>query len=337
MLPLFVWIIIFAAALGALVKGADWLLTSAERIGLALGLSPFVIGVVIVGIGTSFPELASSFAAIWKDANEIVVANAVGSNVANILLIVGFGAVIARRMAVDKDLIDLDLPLLAGSTVLFLGVAYDGTITLTESALLLIAFVIQMIYTLLYQDEWTADHPLESEITEPGFLARLKIFIHGNGQKAPDRPKVQMKDVMMLILGLAGVVVGAKYLIDSVIEISTALAIATGAIALIAVAVGTSLPELLVSVKAARKGNAEVALGNIFGSNVFNLLVVVGLPGMFQTLTLDTPTLTIGIPAMLLATFLFVVSGISRKIHIWEGALFLLGYVVFIGKIFDLF
>lgn len=117
------WIIIFIVSLAILVKGADLLLGSAEKIGLAVGLSPFVVGVVIVGLGTSFPEIISSFIAVLKNVTEIVPANAIGSNIANILLVVGLSAVVGGRLAVTKNLIDLDLPLLAISTVLFLGVA----------------------------------------------------------------------------------------------------------------------------------------------------------------------------------------------------------------------
>ena len=130
---------------------------------------------------------------------------------------------------------------------------------------------------------------------------------------------------------------GAKYLIDAVIHLSATLNIATGVIGITAVAVGTSLPELLVSIKAALQSKSEVALGNIFGSNVFNALVVIGLPGLFTTLPLDEQTFLIGVPTMALATLLFVISGISRRIHRWEGAFFIALYILFMGKLFNLF
>lgn len=310
-------------SLVVLVKGADWLLQSAERIGLALGLSPFIVGVVIVGAGTSFPELISSMAAVLKDASEIVAANAVGSNIANILLVVGASAVVGRRLMVEKDLIDLDLPLLAISTVLFLGVVYDGRVSLIESLLLLVGYAIYLAYTITYKDQ--------------GDIDRLPSRATRRGEGVRKRPKLLTKDFGLLIVGIAGLVLGAKYMIDSVINLSVIFGIGAGAIAIIAVAIGTSLPELLVSVKAAYRKKSELALGNIFGSNAFNILVVVGLPGMLGKLTLDEKTLTIGVPTMLLATFLFVVSGISRKIHVWEGALYLLVYVLFTGKIFGIF
>jgi cation:H+ antiporter len=141
----------------------------------------------------------------------------------------------------------------------------------------------------------------------------------------------------MLMIGIVGLAIGAKYLIDSIVALSAILNIATGVIAITAVAFGTSLPELIVSVKAAMRRQSEIALGNIFGSNIFNVLAVVGLPGMFGTIYLDEKTLMIGLPVLAIATLLFIISGISRRIHMQEGALFVLLYIMFVTKLFDLF
>jgi cation:H+ antiporter len=121
------------------------------------------------------------------------------------------------------------------------------------------------------------------------------------------------------------------------VEISEILNIAPGIIAITAVSIGTSLPELFVSVQAALKKKSEVALGNIFGSNIFNAFVVIGLPGLFSTLTIDSQTFAVGIPTMAFATLLFVISGISRRIHIWEGAFYLSLYILFLAKLFNWF
>ncbi|MBU3918947.1 calcium/sodium antiporter [Patescibacteria group bacterium] len=331
---LFLWIIIFIASLAILVKGADWLLQSAEKIGLALGISPFIVGVTIVGLGTSCPELISSIMAAMRGVTEIVTAGAIGSNIANILLIVGIAAIIGRRLIISKSLIDLDLPLLAISTVLFLGTAWDKQITFTEAIILLIAYVIYLLYTFLHREEET------DEIYEvlPGRPGRRKLrTVNIKNEKAIKRPKIIAKDIIMLIIGIITLFVGAKYLIDSVIKLSEILNIGAGVISLAAVALGTSLPELLVSAKAALQGKSEVALGNIFGSNVFNLLVVVGIPGLIRNLQIDETTFAFGLPVLLVATFLFIISGISRRIHVWEGAMYVLVYVFFIGKLFNIF
>lgn len=327
------WIVVFIVSLAVLVKGADWLLVSAEKIGLAIGLSPFIVGVTIVGAGTSFPELISSFVAALNGVTEIVAANAIGSNIANILLIVGLSAIVGRRLAVTKSLIDLDLPLLAISTVLLLGVVWDKQITLFESLLLLAAYSIYLLYTVLHRDEEDA-----GEIGEmlPHRQTRRK-HIALPKREVTTRPKLIVKDFVLLGIGIAGLVFGAKYLIDAVVNLSALFNIGAGVIAITAVAVGTSLPELLVSVKAAWQKKSELALGNIFGSNVFNALVVIGFPGLWRTLSLDQPTFAIGVPAMALATLLFVISGISRRIHVWEGALYLMVYILFTAKLFNLF
>jgi len=327
------WIIIFIVSLAAVVKGADWLLDNAEKIGLALGLSPFVVGVVITGVGTSLPELASSVAAVLRGATEIVVANAAGSNIANILLVIGISAVVARGLRIDKDLIDLDLPLIAISTVLFVGVVFDGTVNLVEAIVLLGAYGVHLAYTFLHQEELS-----EAIMSVASRKRRGKKALNGWANGTMKKFKtVRGKDFIQLLLGFFLLIVGARFLIDSVIEIAGTFQIATAAIAIVAIAVGTSLPELLVSAKAAKQGKSEIAIGNIFGSNAFNILVVVGLPGVFTDLTIDHSTLTIGVPALVLVTFLFVISGISKRIHFWEGAMYSIAYLLFVGKIFNLF
>ena len=316
-----------------LVKGADWLVLGAERIGLALGLSPFVVGVLIVGIGTSFPELISSFVAVMSGASEMVVANAVGSNVANILLIVGISAVIGTRLVIKKDLIDLDLPLIAISTALFLGVVFDGRVSFGEALLLLIAYGVYLSYIMFNQEDVSDMEQLPSRLTRRLMsLGSVRL-----GKRGGHRPKIGMKDAGLLLGGTIGLAVGAKYMVDSVIALSEIWGIGAGAITIIAVAFGTSLPELLVSIKATLQKKSDIALGNVFGSNAFNILVVVGLPGLFYPLAIDEQTLYIGVPAMVLATLLFIISGISRRIHLWEGAMYLVFYALFVGKIFNLF
>ncbi len=333
MFILIFWIIVFIISLIALVKSADWLITSAEKIGLALGLSPFIVGVTIVGVGTSFPELITSFVAMLKGITDVVVANVIGSNIANILLIVGVSAVIGRRLIVTKSLIDLDLPLLSIGTVLLLGVVWDKQITFGESVLMLITYGVYLLYTVLHKD--TEDTDEISEVL-PSRQERRKHIVVRKKEKFT-RPKLVIKDFIFLIVGILGLIFGAKYLIDALVALSIILNIAAGVIAITAVAVGTSLPELLVSAKAAFQKKSEIALGNIFGSNIFNALVVIGLPGLFKTLVVDTQTFVVGVPTMALATLLFVISGISRRIHVWEGAFYLSVYILFIAKLFNWF
>ncbi len=312
---LILWIAVFIVSLIVLVKGADWLLGSSERIGLAMGLSPFIVGVTIVGIGTSFPELVSSSIAAFRGVTDVVAANAIGSNIANILLVVGASALIGGKLVVSKNLIDLDIPLLAATTVLFLVTAWDKIISFPEAIILVGAAIIYVLYTVIHRDD----------------TAKGKSHI----EEKEKRPKIRPKDYLLLVVGVAGLAIGANYLVESVVQLSELLNIGTGVISLAAVAFGTSVPELIVSIKAAWNKKSEVALGNIFGSNVFNILAVVGLPALFKTLEIDASTFAIGIPFLIAATLLFLLSGISKRIHLWEGALYLVIYVLFIGKLFN--
>ena len=312
---LIISILIFIASVLVLVKGADVFLGSAEKLGLAAGLSPFVVGVVIVGAGTSFPELISSLVAVLKDVPEIVVANAVGSNIANILLIIGVSSIFAKSIKSKTNLTDLELPIMAITSIIFLATVWDGNIKKVESFILLLTFLVFVTYSIFNEPSDKPKEPI----------------------KETNRPKISVKDIALLGLGLAGLVFGSKYLIESVIDISTVLNLAPAAVSVVAVALGTSLPELLVSIKAAMKGSTDVALGNVFGSNAFNILMVIGIPGLFSSLPVDAVTMTIAIPAFIAVTFIFIISCFSNAIHKWEGFMYLILYLIFIGKVFSIF
>jgi len=309
------WVVVFCICLALLVKGADIFLNKAETIGYSLGISPFIVGVAIVGFGTSLPELVSSIAGVLQGAPEIVMANVVGSNIANILLIIGISAMIARKLVVTKDIIDLDLPLLGLTTVLLIGVAYDRVVTVPESILLLIAYGIYFWYVVTDKAEAK----------------------EGETEIVVQRKKVKVSDVVVLIGGLALLVVSAKYLIEAVIALSEIFNIGAGIIAITVVAVGTSLPELIVSIKAALQKKSDVAIGNIVGSNVFNGLFVVGIPGIFGALPIDDKTGTIGLVGLAVATSLLIVSGISKRLYGWEGVFYVMLYILFTAKLLELF
>lgn len=332
------WILIFILSLALLVKSADWFVESSEKIGLALKISPFIIGTTIVAIGTSFPELASSLAAVLKGATEIVAANVVGSNIANILLIVGLSTVAARTLLIKRSLIDLDAPLLATSTVLFIFIAWDKKIVFGEGILLLLAFVIYLLYTIFQKREEIITPELREILPGGMEVEALPLRVERRRKEIKEKPtKLNFKVFLFLILGIIGLVIGANYTIESVLKISEFLKISPALISITAIAVGTSLPELVVSVRAAIKKKYEIALGNIFGSNVFNILIVAGIPALIKPLAIDNLTFLVGLPFLVSATLLFVISGISRRIHIWEGAMYLLIYILFVIKLLNLF
>jgi len=345
------WILVFILSLALLVKSADWLIESSEKIAISLKISPFIIGVTIIAIGTSFPELASAITAVLKGAGEIVTANVIGANITNILLVTGLSAVFARTLIVRRSLIDLDAPLLATTTVLFIFIMWDRKIVFGEGILLLLAFVIYLLYTIFQRREVFITPEL-AEVLPGG--AKIQILpsraerrrLHtlpppsrqGGPLEIKEKPsKLNFKVFLFLILGMAGLVVGANYAIESIVKISGLLKISTALIAITVMSWGTTLPELLVSVRAALKKKYEICLGNIFGSNVFNVLVVVGIPALIKPLAVADLTFSIGLPFLVVATLFFIISGISRRIHIWEGAMYLLIYILFIVKLCGIF
>lgn len=318
---LFWWIVIFIVSLAVLIKSADWFTESAEKIGKAMYISPFVIGVTIVSVGTSLPELATGILGIFRGDTTIAIANAIGSNIANILLVAGISAIVAGTLKVTRNLIDIDLPLLLGATFLVAIMMMDGTFVWQEGVIAIAFYVVYSIYTI---------RSSEKQDNVP-FVNRFRL------ERKVTKFKVPWPALLFLGLGAIGVYFGADWTVKSILKIAEILHLNSSAIVMSALAVGTSLPELVVSATAAFRGRHEVALGNVFGSNIFNMLMVIGIPSLFTTLTVDSPTLTIGIPVLLAVTALYVFSGISQRIHKWEGFLYVFIYGVFLIKLFAIF
>ena len=312
MTGLLFWFGIFVLSLVVLVKAADYFTNFSEKLGLALRIPPFIVGIIIVSLGTSLPELVSSIIAAYSGTTDIVVANVVGSNIFNILATVGIASLITKKIVLERDLINVDLPLLASfSALLVVTCVYWGEFVFIEGIVCLIAFAVYIHYSVVSR---------EREI-----------------DKLPKKEKLEFWIIPGIIASSAFVFVGAYFTVESVIKISEITNIGTSVISLTAVALGTSLPELAVSVRAAMKQKFEIALGNVIGSNIFNGTLVIGVSALVAPLKISEETLTIGIPFLIIATLLMIFTGISRKIHNWEGAIFVLIYIVFIGKIFNFF
>lgn len=319
MLHLFIWLIIFIVSLIVLIKASDYFTDSAEKIGLYFGLPAFIVGVTIVAIGTSLPELVSSIFAVLKGSSEIVVGNVVGSNITNIFLILGIAAIIGKKIKVTYELVHVDLPLLIGSAFLLAVTIWDGIFTLPEALLCIGGIILYLLYTIHTQKEYE-DVEIKKEMKE-----ELK-----------KRRKLDWKTLTILIVSAFFIYLGAEYTIESVIKLSKILNIGKEIIAISAVALGTSLPELMVTVSAARKGKPEIAVGNVLGSNIFNALAVMGMPAFFGTLIIPHSILTFGLPMMLVATLLCFFMTQDKEITKWEGWMLIIFYVFFIGKVFNL-
>lgn len=298
-------------ALYVLVRGSDLFIVGAKQMGASLGMTKFAIGVLIVGFGTSLPELASSLAAALDGATEIAVANAVGSNITNIFLVVGVLAAFGGPIAIKRNLIKTELPIFFIATALFLVVAFDGVVDQIESLLLLGTFGAYVWY--LFGEAHKED---SIELTSAG-----------------RRPRLQAKSLVFIVLGIAAVLFGAKFTVSNVLEIAALLNVPLGLISIAAIALGTSLPELFVSIRALKSRETEMAIGNIFGSNAFNILVVIGIPGLFTPLYADNVVMELGLPILLVASAILFVNGLARQIMRWEGVMLLFFFAFFIIKL----
>ena len=330
------WVGIFIISLAVLIKSADVFTESSEKIGLAFKIPSFIVGIAIVSIGTSLPELITSLIAVSKNETEIVAANAIGSNIANILLVVGFSSIVARKISIKRSLINLDLPLLACVTTLLIFILWDKQITFIEGIIAILTYLVYALYLISSGRERKILSHKNSDNKKDNLPAtridRLKIL----KRLWKHHEKVEKEIFAMLLLSAIFLFLGANYTIESIINIADSLDIAPPLIAMSAMAIGTSLPELVVSIRASMKRKYEIALGNIFGSNIFNALIVIGIPALFTTLKVDEITFSVGLPFLVGATVLYLISGISRKIYNWEGMMYLMIYVLFLVKIFGI-
>lgn len=304
------WMFVLAVSIALLVKSSDWFTDAAERIGLHFGLSPFVVGVTIVAIGTSMPELVSSVVAVVSGASEIVIGNAVGSNIANIFLVLGFAGVFSTKLSFRHNNLMFDLIYLLFASIIATFFLWNGDISVVESIVGLSLLVVY-VGVIVYNHRGVRD-------------SRLK------------RVALPNSVYLFLVLSCFGIYFGAKYAVESVIILSEIFSINKDVIAASVVAVGTSLPELTVSFVAARKGNLEVAVGNVLGSNIFNLLSVICVARFFGVIAVSQQALYFMVPVMLIATIMFAFVCFDKKVKKWEGGILLAFYVYFLFKLFML-
>ncbi|PIT90497.1 MAG: conjugal transfer protein TraR [Candidatus Komeilibacteria bacterium CG10_big_fil_rev_8_21_14_0_10_41_13] len=327
---LILWILVFLVSLFVLIKAADYFTEGAEKIGLALKISPFIVGVTIVSIGTSLPELATSIVALLRDQTEIVVANALGSNIANILLVVGICAIIAGVLSVRRSLIDIDLPLLLSATALIVVIMWDKQVTLGEGLIAIIGYLVYAGYTIRSEKE---------EKPQPGGILPGEDIPATREKRHKHRHKRNLNFSLIGVLAIstAAIYFSADWTVKSMLQIAGIVNINASVVSMVALAIGTSLPELVVSLGAVRKKKYEIALGNVFGSNIFNALMLIGIPALFKPLKIDDVTFSIGVPFLIGATLIYTFSGISKKIHKWEGMMYILIYILFVAKLLGAF
>ncbi len=320
MLALIFWIIVLIVSLFLLVKASSYFVDSSEKLGIYMGFSAFVIGVLITSIGTSLPELISSIFSILKNSSEIVVSNIVGSNIANLFLVFGIVAIVKKKINIDYDIISVDLPMFVAAAFLLGFIIIDLKVTIFETIISLLFLTVYLVYTIRSKTI-SEDKEIKKE---------TKDFITKNKKSNLFQP------IFIFVASIGVIFVGAEYVIESIIHLSRILNIGKDIIAVSIVALGTSLPELVVSLTAASKNKIEIAVGNILGSTIFNCVGVLGISSLFGNIIITPTILTYALPLMLSGVIIYFFVTQDKKITYVEGWILLIFYILFLGYIFGL-
>lgn len=294
--------VIFIAAMSALIYGADFIIKESERIALHFNISQFVIGATLVAFGTSLPEMAASMMASSQGKSEMAVANVVGSVIFNITLVLGIVFLISKKMHPKRNLFAQDSAWVVVPLVFFFIMVQDGVIGRVDGFLYLLLMVSYIVF--LFSD---SKDDLESSVDKD--LSKEK-FAWG-------------KTIILLIVGFILTIGGASFVIESGTSIARVFGISEWIIGIFLISLGTSLPELVVSIVAVKKGNAEMSIGNIIGSNVANFSMVLGGASLINPLTVDLVSTKFDMLIMIAAsiTLLFI---LANKLYNKAGAIFLL-------------
>lgn len=291
-----------------LVKGADWFVEGAGKVAEKFGIPQLVIGLTIVAMGTSLPEAAVSVSAALKGSADITIGNVVGSNILNVLIILGLTAVI-RPVAVQKSTVKYEIPFVALISALLLGIGYtDHVVGRADGVILWVLFIAYLLYLL--------------KMTKSGETVLEDI----PGDDA-DMPVWKM--LLLIIMGAAAIVLGADLAVDSASELARIFGMSERLIGLTIVALGTSLPELVTSVTASVKGKADIAVGNIVGSNIFNLLFVVGTSALITPVVYAPDFLADSIVCIAAVILLWLCVFKNRRLGRTGGAVMLVGYAAY--------
>jgi cation:H+ antiporter len=309
---------LFLAGIVLLVAGAEALVRGASRLATRAGISPLVVGLTVVAYGTSAPELAVTVGAAASGQTDVALGNVVGSNIANVLLILGLSAVIAP-LVVAQQLVRFEVPLLIGVSTVVLLLALDGRIGRLEGGLLAAGAAAYTVFTVRQSRRETAAVRAEyAEAFPPAAARRGALAL----------------DAVLVLGGLALLVLGARWLVAGALAAATALGVSELVIGLTVVAVGTSLPEVATSVLAAFRGERDIAVGNVIGSNLFNLLAVLGLGALLAPggLPVAMGALDFDLPVMVaVAVACLPIFFTGHLIARWEGWLFLGYYGAYAG------
>lgn len=333
------------------LKGADWLTDGAVNIATRFGVSQMVIGLTIVAMGTSMPEFCVSMVSALKGTPDLAVGNVVGSNTLNTLLIVGCSALVAPIM-VKRSSVKRDIPFAVVASLLMLLFCLDGAIGRVDAAVLFAGFCLFMFVTLKYA-KTTEEHAatvatsgaaMATAISEASTSQASSSEASSSETSAPEAsssetsaPKASqasgtsmLKAVVMLVVGLLCLIAGSNMFVDNASFVASSLGVSNAVIGLTIVAGGTSLPELATSMVSAKKGNSDIAIGNVIGSNVFNILMIIGITGLVKPMHIagiTTLDLIMMLASMLLMWFF---CRTTYKVKRWEGAVLTIVYLAYL-------
>jgi len=315
--------VLLAAGLIVLAIGAEVLVRGASRLAAAVGISPLVVGLTVVAFGTSSPEMAVSVQSALAGQANIAVGNVVGSNIFNVLFILGVSALIVP-LVVAQQLIRVDVPIMIGISVLALLMALDGSVAWWEGALLFAGIIAYMGFLIRQSRR-------ESVAVKAEYAQEF-------AEKEPRNVRNTVVNVVLAVAGLALLVLGSGWFVEGAIQLATAFGVSELIIGLTIVAAGTSLPEVATSVVAALRGERDIAVGNVVGSNIFNILAVLGLTAIVAPgggVAVPPGVLAVDLPFMIaVAVACLPIFFTGHLIARWEGVVFLVFYVAYTGYLF---
>lgn len=324
------------------LKGADWLTDGAVNIATRFGVSQMVIGLTIVAMGTSMPEFCVSMVSALKGTPDLAVGNVVGSNTLNTLLIVGCSALVAPIM-VKRSSVKRDIPFAVVASLLMLLFCLDGAIGRVDAAVLFAGFCLFMFVTLKYAK--TTEGPAAAVATSGAATTTTGISEASTSQPSSSEASSSetsaqeasqasgtsmLKAVVMLVVGLLCLIAGSNMFVDNASFVASSLGVSDAVIGLTIVAGGTSMPELATSMVSAKKGNSDIAIGNVIGSNVFNILMIIGITGLVKPMHIagiTTLDLIMMLASMLLMWFF---CRTTYKVKRWEGAVLTIIYLAYL-------
>ena len=333
------------------LKGADWLTDGAVNIATRFGVSQMVIGLTIVAMGTSMPEFCVSMVSALKGTPDLAVGNVVGSNTLNTLLIVGCSALVAPIM-VKRSSVKRDIPFAVVASLLMLLFCLDGAIGRVDAAVLFAGFCLFMFVTLKYAKTTegpaaavaTSGPATTTAISEASTAQASSSEASSSETSAPEASSSEtsaqeasqvsgtsmLKAVVMLVVGLLCLIAGSNMFVDNASFVASSLGVSDAVIGLTIVAGGTSMPELATSMVSAKKGNSDIAIGNVIGSNVFNILMIIGITGLVKPMHIagiTTLDLIMMLASMLLMWFF---CRTTYKVKRWEGAVLTIIYLAYL-------